>query len=108
MAEIIPPEILEPKEIKSANPVFIIRPTNSSLKAYYRIQVFSDKDMTNMISEISTKDNIDAFECSKDGGITWSPLGEDEAVDYNMLLRVKVFVGSKTKVWVRTGIGYTL
>jgi len=106
-----PPRIMKPYEARSANPVFILTTTKPQLvdnqPLHFRVQVFEDEAMSNMISEVRSDTDAGAFEYSLDGGATWTALPSDglppEA--YGAMLRVKVNVGPRQQVWVRTGVG---
>jgi len=106
-----PPFIQKPFTARSANPLFILSTMKPFMvdeqSLHYRVQVFADESMTEMISEVSTLTDHEVFEYSLDRGATWEPVGEDGIgpEKYGALLRCKVHVGPNTEVWVRTGIG---
>jgi len=100
------PSIIAPTQIKSASPVFVLKDTNTVDGEYYfRIQIFGDAEMTKLIADINTLDNPELFEYSQDNGVTWYTLG-NIPLNKGVLVRTKVNIGPRTKVWVRTGIGY--
>ncbi len=106
-----PPVIQKPTLARSATPTFIMSTMKPSLiddePLQFRVQVFEDEQMQDMISEVSSADNPESFEFSLDKGASWSPFPEGGLGDaeWGAMLRCKVSIGPRNQVWVRTGTG---
>ena len=111
-AYVNPAVVIQPTVARSAHPRIVVQtepPTGDfSDNLHYKILVYSDQEMTNLIHEVDTLANPEKFQYSTNKGNTWTdfPSNGLGPSNYGALLRVNINTGPLMKVWVKAYVGY--
>lgn len=111
-AYVNPAVVIQPTIAKSAHPRIVVQtepPTGDfSDNLHYKILVYSDQEMTNLIHEVDTLANPEKFQYSTNQGNTWSnfPSNGLGPGNYGALLRVNINTGPLMRVWVKAYVGF--
>lgn len=103
------PPTFEYQQLKCSKPLIVMRsPTpESDLWLHFRIRAFADASGSQLISEVDSITAPERFQYSPDNGTTWRNFPADglPPEQYGSLVKVRVDVGPRRKVWLRASVG---
>lgn len=103
-----PPDIIT-TDVKCAKPEIVFRaPTpEGDWRLHFRVQAYADENGAFKLDEVDSSVNPEHFRYSPDNGKTWRDFLADglPPEQYGALVRARVDVGPRRKVWLRASVG---
>lgn len=87
--------------------VFFELTTKMDVDTYFSVRAFEDADRTKLINGVNTRDNVDNFTVTINGGGSWQPIPQSAlspSGEASEMYCAKLFVGPKEKVYLDLGI----